>query len=277
MNRAVERGAAPAGGQELTRSLARALLVLEALGEAGKPLGVTEIARRIDVHKSSVYRLLRTMVGFEYLEQHEGTAAYWLGSRLSYLGNLAGRHMEFLRLARPHVERLGQLTRETANLARLQGNVCVYLLSIPTEQPIGMIARPYGETDPVYSTALGKAMLAFLPAPQVEESLRRVEWRAHTARTVRDKEVLVAQLQQTRARGYAVDDRENDEDVRCVGAPVFGRQGELAGAVSVSAPAFRLDLEEIGKVAALVLGCARDVSTVLGCPRRANPLFEEDD
>lgn len=260
-------------GPGLTRSLARALLVLEALGEAGGPLGVTEIARRIGVHKSSVYRLLRTMVEYGYLEQHGDSSAYWLGSRLTHLGNLVSLHMELPRLARPHLERLSQLTRETVNLGQLQGSSCLYLLSIPTDKSIGMIARPYGATDPVYSTALGKAMLAFLPPAHVSALLRGVQFVPRTPHTVANRKALWAALDTTRARGYAVDDRENDEEVRCVGAPVFDRHAQVVGAVSVSAPAFRLRVDDVPSVAELVKQTAFDIATVLGCAPQHNPLW----
>lgn len=257
---------------ELTKSLSRALRILNTLAEAGRPLGVTEIARRIGVHKSSVYRLVRTMVEFNYLEQHEATAEYWLGTQLSRLGQLAGAHLELPRLARAHVEQLAQKTRETANLLKLDGDSCLYLISVQTEHSIGMLPRPTGSTDALYCTAAGKAMLAFMPPRRAESLLTRIELIPRTARTLSTPEAVLASLEAVRQRGYAVDDEENEENVRCVGSPIFDRRGDVVGAVSISGPVFRFTDAFIAAAGPLVIECAVNIAAAMGLPPAQNPL-----
>lgn len=261
------------GRQELTRSLTRALKIMETLEESGKPLGVTEIARRIGVHKSSVYRLVRTMVEFDFLEQHTDSAAYWLGAKLSLLGDMASLHLELPKRVRPHVERLAQLTRETANFVKLQGYRCLYLVSIPTDQSIGMIARPYGATDGIHCTAVGKAILAFVDPARAENLLGRVPFVRRTAQTLTTPDQVLQELPTVRANGYAVDDQENEEHVRCIGSPVFDADGTVVGGVSISGPDFRIDDGSLPDLATQVIRCAVDVSAGLGLPGRVNPLM----
>ena len=262
----------PGNESELTKSLSRALRILNAIAAAGRPLGVTDIARRVGVHKSSVYRLLRTMVEYNYLEQHETTSEYWLGTQLSRLGQLAALHLELPRIARPHVEQLARRTRETANLVKLDGELCIYLISVQTEHSIGMIARPAGATDAIYCTAVGKAMLAFMPERRAESILSRVEFVPRTKATLRTPEAVLAALPEVRARGYSVDNEENEENVRCVGSPVFDRRAEVIGAVSISGPAFRFTDAFIAEMAPHVKACAISISAELGLPAQSNPL-----
>lgn len=266
------REAVEAKENDLTKSLSRALRILNAIAEAGRPMGVTDIARRVGVHKSSVYRLLRTMVEYDYLEQHEATSDYWLGSQLSLHGQLASLHLELPRLAHAHVERLSQISRETTNLVRLQGERCLYLISIQTDRSIGMIARAAGSTDALYCTAVGKAMLAFLPLRRAESLLERTPMEQRTDATPRTPQDVISQLDEIRSRGYSIDDRENDENVRCVGSVVFNRRAEVIGAVSVSGPDFRVSDAFITEHAPHVIECAVSISETIGLPRDENPL-----
>lgn len=257
---------------ELTKSLVRALRVLDAIGDAGRPLGVTEIARRIGVHKSSVHRLLRTMVELDYLEQHGSTSEYWLGLRLSSLGQLATAHLELPRVARTHVERLSTRTHETANLAQLHGDRCLYLISVQTDQSIGIIAKEPGSTDSLQSTALGKAMLAHLAPHRAKDLLKRAEAGPKTAAAPRPLADFCELLPRIRSRGYAIDDRENDQNTRCIGAPIFDRRGTVVGAVSISGPEFRVTFESIEANAPFVMECAIDISEAIGLPPSDNPI-----
>ncbi len=257
---------------ELTKSLSRALRVLNAIADAGKPLGVTEIARRIDVHKSSVYRLLRTMVKYQYLEQHQSTTEYWLGAQLSNLGQLASLHLELPKLARVHVERLSKRTQETANLVKLNGNRCIYLISVQTEQSIGMIARPLGSSDELHCTAVGKAMLAYLPPRRAQNLLTRSELSRRTPTTLTTPQDILDQLDDVRRNGYSVDNGENDENVRCIGSAIFDRRAEVIGAVSISGPDFRVTDAFIAQMSPAVMECALDISATIGLPREENPL-----
>lgn len=257
---------------ELTKSLSRALSILDILLQKGTPLGVTELAQSVGIHKSSVYRLLRTMVEFEILEQHPQTSKYWLGPKLALLGEAAYSHLELPRIAAPHVERLAQLTRETANFAKLLGGTCLYLVSVPSDQPIGMMARPYGSTDPIYSTALGKAMLAYMPSTRAKTLLKNVNFTRRTERTPTCAEEVLAQLETVRERGYATDIGETHEHTRCVGAAVFDARGDVIGALSVSGPEFRMPAERISECGALVIQAAVEISASLGLEPAQNPL-----
>lgn len=257
---------------ELTQTLSRGLTIINTLAEAEKPLGVSEIARRVGVHKSSVHRLLRTMVEYRYLEQHESTSQYWLGPQLSRLGQIASLHLELPKRARVHVERLSKLTGETTNLVKFHNETCLYLISIQTEQSIGTIARAPGSTDPLYCTAAGQAMLAYLPTRRAENLLQRVPLQAHTKNTLTHIDTILSRLETARSQGYAVDDGENDENVRCIGSPVFDQHCDVIGAVSISGPEFRVTDDFIARMAPAVIACAIDIAEAVGFPAGENPL-----
>ena len=246
--------------------LDRALDLLEALAEApaGAPLGVSEVARRAGVTKSAAFRILANLERRGYVAKDPVSARYSLGTQLVYLGERSLGAMDLRAAARPSLEALQQRFGETVNLGVREGAEVVYVDMIESSHGLRMAAR-VGGRDYLHSTALGKAMLAFLPPAERDHLLQmRNALPARTERTITDPGKLRAELERVRERGIAEDRDENEVGARCLGAPIFDHRGIVAGAISVSAPDSRLDDARAAEVAAAVLEEAAAVTRRLG-------------
>ncbi len=248
----------------IVKPVAKALQTLTVLGEAERDLSLAELCARVDIPKTTVFRYLQTLVEYGFVNYNPTTDKYSLGLKLWSLGQVAWSRTRLHELARDHMQRLREEFDETVNLGVLDGREVVYLGMAESHRALRMHAQ-LGGRDPVYSTSLGRAILAFLP---------ETEWPRHlparltpkTSRTVTTLAALRTILAETRQRGYALDDGENEENARCIGAPILNEQGRPIGAISVSAPASRLSLERIPDVAGVVMTTARRISLIAGYP-----------
>jgi IclR family KDG regulon transcriptional repressor len=223
--------------------VARTLDVLEALAGADHPLGPTELAARTGATKTAVFRILATLERRGYVIKEAGSGRYRLGTPLVYLGGRTLRSIDLRRIARPTLEGLFDHFHETVNLGVLDGTNIVYIDMIESQHGLRMAAR-LGDRHPAYSTAIGKAMLAFLPPPERARHLpARLE--ARTGRTIVDRAALEAELELVRQRGVAEDRGENEDGAHCFGAPIFDHLGVPVAGLSISGPESRL-----GQVAA---------------------------
>lgn len=244
--------------------LDRALDVLEALAEApaGASLGVSEIARRAGTTKSAAFRILMNLERRGYIGKDPLTARYTLGARLAYLGERSLGAIDLRAAARPALEELHRRFGETVNLGVRDGAEIVYVDMIESGHGLRMAAS-VGSRDHLHSTALGKAILAFLPSAE-RDSLLQHRLPARTERTITDPSRLRVELDLVRQRGVAEDRDENEIGARCLGAPIFDHRGAVAGAISVSAPDSRLDDDRAAEVAIAVRDEAAAVTRRLG-------------
>jgi IclR family KDG regulon transcriptional repressor len=246
----------------IVKPVAKALQTLIVLGEAEQDLSLAEICARVDIPKTTVFRYLQTLVESGFVNYNPSTDKYSLGLKLWSLGQVAWSRTRLHELAREHMQRLREEFDETVNLGVLDGREVVYLGMAESHRALRMHAQ-LGGRDPVYSTSLGRAILAFLP---------ETEWPRHlparlapkTSRTVTTIGSLRTLLVETRQRGYALDDGENEENARCIGAPILNEQRCPIAAISVSAPASRLPVERIPEVAQVVVATARRISMIAG-------------
>jgi IclR family transcriptional regulator, KDG regulon repressor len=219
--------------------LDRALDVLEALAEGAEPLGVTELARRVGATKSAAYRILANLERRGYVSKDGATARYTLGTRLAFLGHQSLGSFDVRRVGRPILEDLAKQFQETVNLGVLDGDDIVYIDMIESNHGLRMAAK-IGARDAVHATALGKAILAYLPERVIAQRLQRPLLR-RTARTVTNPQSLSEVLARVRENGVAEDLGENEVGARCVAAPIFDHGGNVIAAISVSSPESRLD------------------------------------
>ena len=246
--------------------LDRALDLLEALAEApaGAPLGVSEVARRAGVTKSAAFRILANLERRGYVAKDPVNARYSLGTQLVYLGERSLGAIDLRAAARPALEALQQRFGETVNLGVRDGAEVVYVDMIESSHGLRMAAR-IGGRDYLHSTALGKAILAFLlPAERDHLLYAPAGLPARTERTITDPARLRAELERVRERGIAEDRDENEVGARCLGAPIFDHRGGVAGAISLSAPDSRLDDARATEVAAAVRAEAASITRRLG-------------
>ncbi len=243
------------------QSLAKGLKILNLLEHSRQGMGTTEVANQLDIDKSSASRLLHTLANYGFVEQDEATARYLLGPQLVTLGQRLLNRITLRDHARPYLYELVDKTGECAHLAIQAQRQALYIDQVESTAAL-RVESEIGTLAPLHCTALGKTLLAFGEV-RIPDELQ-----PYTRRTVADRSSLAAQLEQTRKRGYAIDDEEYNYGVRCVAAAVYDHQGKLVGAVGISGPAGRVTLERIDEFGAVVKGVAGALSARLGYEAR---------
>lgn len=246
----------------IVKPVRKALQVLECLGEVQQELSLSEIARRVQLPKTSVFRYLHTLREFGFVTHDPQTDLYRIGLRLWELGQLTDDRLRIREIALPFMQKLGNRYKETVNLGVLDHCDIVYLEMVESPYSLRTQAR-VGSRNPVYSTALGKAILAFIPTEQWPNHLPP-KLIPRTSQTLTSLDVLKTELQEVCRRGFAIDHNENEEGASCVGAPIFNRNGQVIAAISISAPSSRLNRALEQDVAAAVRQTAIDISIRLG-------------
>ncbi len=243
--------------------------LLEALVERHQPVGVSELARALGLDKSRVYRLLLTLKAKGYLEQDLATRKYMVGPKLIALSSRILGNNDLYVQARPIMKQVRKATGETVHLAVRMEDQAVYIAQEISPEVIG-VNTEVGQREPLYCTAVGKALVAFLPEEELDAIVQRLEFRPYTPRTITSPAQFKVHCWEDRARGYAVDDEELHPGVRCIGAPIRGHDGGVVASLGISGPASRLSHEAIPRLARIVVHCANEISYRLGYLGEAN-------
>jgi IclR family acetate operon transcriptional repressor len=226
------------------RAVDRVCAILDLLQDSTEGVSLPALADATELPKSSAFRYLWTLEAHRYVERDATSGLYWLG--LGFAG-MQSRHLELLRhRTRPVLDALRDELGETVNLGILDGSSVIYLDLVESRRGVRMAARR-GDRDPIHSTALGKAIAALLTEAEVVLALEESGMPAVTPHTITTVAGYLEELAKVRRLGYAVDDAENEVDGRCVAVPILGTL--LPAALSVSAPAARLPVRDIEKVA----------------------------
>lgn len=220
-------------GQNVVKSADRALVILELLSRGRHRL--SDIAETLRLPLSSVHGLLGTLVHRGFAEFDQTTRTYGLGLKAWTVGQGYTGHRDIVGLALPLMERLAQETGETVQLSRLDGTENVYIAIAESPQPMKLVSA-VGMRLPAHAVGLGKALLAGLSDDELARRYRDVELARFTENTVTDPTELLAEIEQARVRGFAVDDEEYIIGCRCVAMPIRDHSGEVVAAMSVSAP-----------------------------------------
>jgi DNA-binding IclR family transcriptional regulator len=244
------------------QALDRAFAVLDLLAASATPLGLAEIAVALDLHKSTAHRFLMVLERHRIVERTQ-LAKFRLGLRLCDFGSRAIEQYDLRERAQLHLKTLVAEVEETAHLCILEKTHMVYIDKQEPARTIRMISR-VGASSPVHCTAVGKAILATMPRPRVEELLQVLHLDKFTRRTMTSREALLRELDRTSRRGYAVDDEEREEGVRCAGMAILDAHGEAVAAVSVSGPSFRVTMQKIPSIAGKLMACVKGIQQDLG-------------
>jgi DNA-binding IclR family transcriptional regulator len=243
--------------------LDRALAILQMLSADGPDLSLGEVSTKLGLHKSTVHRLMMVLERHKLVERNSENGRYRLGLKLFELGTRAVSKLDLRGRARPVLERLVLETSETVHLCILDDTEVVYLDKVEPTRSVRM-ASSVGRRNPAYCTAVGKAILAWLPEAQVESIVRKHGLKALTANTITSFLELKTELAAIRERGYAVDNEEIEEGVRCVGCVVRDFSGGPVAAISVSGPAFRVTRDKVKGISRPVVTAANALSAELG-------------
>jgi DNA-binding IclR family transcriptional regulator len=241
----------------------RALRVLEVLGARRDPVAVAEVAASIEADRSTAYRMLRTLVDAGYVDRDATANRYQLSYKLvSVCKHRLGGSDGNARAIMDCLHRLARITSETVDYSFLDREETVLIFKVEGTQHVAVHFQ-IGHRTPLHCTSIGKALLAFQDVRCVERVIAR-GLPALTARTITDPARLRAELQRIRAQGYAYDDLEVSDDMRCVAVPVFERDGVVRGGISLSGPASRFSLAKLDELRDCLLPEARQLSLELG-------------
>ena len=251
--------------------LERTFAILDVLAESSEDMSLTDMHKKSNLNKSTFYRLLRTLERYRFAEKDPGTKKYRLGSRFLELGVRTVARFELVTVGRPYLEKLSRETGETAHLGILSDGEVVSIAVVDGRHALRMSVTVGGRA-PAYCSALGKVILALRPEQDVDLIVRKHGLKARTRRTITRRSELKFELAEIRTRGFAIDEEELEEGLKCVAAPVQDYSGKVVAAVSIAGPAFRLTKKRVSALAPYVAQIAADFSRSLGHrPGAASP------
>ena len=251
----------------IIQAVSHALDLLEQFHDDVDELGVTELSKRLKLHKNNVFRLLATLESRGYIEQNKATENYRLGLKALELGQTFIKQMGLLRQAKPILEKIVEDCNETSYVAIYKEHHTVYLDVVETNLTVRVVSR-VGSRLPAYCTAAGKVHMAFMSDEELDDLLSHLKFVQHTPSTIASADALKAELAKVREQGYAFDDEELDSGVRCIAAPIRDYTRRIVGAISISGPSMRISNERVdSELVPLVLKAGADLSTRLGYPK----------
>jgi IclR family KDG regulon transcriptional repressor len=250
------------GGNTRLTSVGAALRLLKEFSAEEPEIGITLLARRLNLAKSTVHRLASTLVAEGFLEQNPSSERYRLGLSLFALGTLVRRRMDVSREALPYLHELRDRTGESVHLAVIEGAEIMYLFNLESQQAIGV--RSYlGLRKPAFCTSEGRALLAF-SSPAILSRIIKNGLTAHTQKTTTEPAALHRLLAEVKLNGYAVDDGESEEGMRGLAAPVWDASGAVIAAVGLAGPVPRLSKKSLRGFTPWVIAAAHGISARLG-------------
>lgn len=247
----------------IIQSVDRALKILELLEDASMDLSVTEIANKLDLNKSTAFGLIHTLMRKGYLEQNPRDSRYSLGLKLLRLGSAVQRHNILIRRAKPFMDELVKEFSETVHLTVERNGMVVYIEKIQGEKAI-FLQSAVGAENPMYCTAAGKCMLAFMSEPRLERLLKQMQpMEKRGTNTITDVEELKKELETIRQRGFGIDDEEHVPGLMCIAAPIRNPNNEVVAAISISGAKAGIPSKIVGDISERVMGIAQQISASL--------------
>jgi IclR family KDG regulon transcriptional repressor len=236
--------------------------ILQALGENNQ-IGISELSQRLMMSKSTVHRFLQTLKGLGYVAQEADTDRYRLTIKLFELGSKALESVDLVREADVQMRHLSRLTREAVHLGAFDEDSIVYIHKIDADYDLRMQSR-IGRHNPLYSTAIGKVLLAWMDPAEARNVLAHVVFRKSTPKTLTSAEAVLSILPRVREQGYGEDNEEQEEGLQCIAVPVFDRFGHVVAGLSVSFPSMRCGADTKPHYVALLQEAGRAISAQLG-------------
>jgi len=248
---------------DLVQSVERALDILDCL--SSKKMNLVDISKLVDLNKSTVHRLLQTLISKGFVVQDDLSAQYGLTTKLVELGQRVIDDLNIVELAKPTLTKLSQLTQEVVHLVMIDQEGAVYIDKLESSNTIRMYSY-VGKRIPLYCSAVGKAYLAFSKPITVKTKWEGIvsHLTRHTEHTICSEQGLLDDLHVTRSRGYAIDNEENELGIVCVAAPIYSHTKDIHYAVSVSTPKFRMDATTLETYGKAVVDATNEISALLG-------------
>lgn len=245
------------------QTVRRAIGLLDVLATTPRGQSLRQLSESLGLAKSTTHRLISALMSGGLVTICPQTKQYRLGIKLLELSAAVLDSMDIQEQARPFMQHLCEVSRETVHLGVLDGFEVMFIGHIESSESLRMSGR-VGRRTPAHSSSLGKAILAWTDEAVLQRYLAESQLAAQTARTITGPEQLLRALEEVRARGYATDEEENRVGIRCVGAPVRDHTGHVIAAISVSGPSFRFTPERASEMAAHLLDAAAGISERMG-------------
>lgn len=242
--------------------LDRSFRILDALAASDDAVSPADLAAGLRLHKSTIHRLLVVLEHQRFIRR-TADGKYGLGTKLIELGSRAMEQLDLEEHAIPFLRRLAAETGETAHISVLSGTEMMSIANVPGRWTL-TTPSTVGRRTQIYCTSVGKALIAFLPDDRLEPLLPRLQFTPHTRRTITSSAALRTELARIRRRGYAVDNEEAEEGLRCIGAPVRDYTGGVVASLSIAGPVFRVQKGRVAELSRAVIKAADDLSADLG-------------
>jgi IclR family transcriptional regulator, KDG regulon repressor len=245
------------------QSVDRALRILEIISTRKEGYGITEISKEMLLNKTSVYRMVSTLVQHGFVEQDAETEKYKMGYKVLELSSILLEFLDLRTEAKAYLKELEQFTNEVIHLVVYDRGEVVYIEKLEGSETLRMHSK-VGTRAPMHCTSVGKAILAYLPPSEVSQLLDQYDFTEHTPYTIMDKDALMKHLVEVREQGFAFDMEENELGINCIAAPIFDNSRKVVAAISISGPTMRMTSEKLDELKTRIVEVALKISRRLG-------------
>jgi len=247
----------------LINSILRACKILKSFSGEKAHFKMGDLARELRLDRSTTYRILLSLEKAGFVEKNEEEGTYSLGLAAFEIGNAYLLQTDLIRVSKPVMTDLAAKAQETVHLAVLSDTEIVYVDKVDSPRTLGVMSK-LGQRGPLHCTALGKSLLAFQPEDEQVRILQKIKMPALTSRTITSKEKLKEELKAVKKQGFALDRREIEEDVECIGAPIFNYLGSVVAALSISGPQRKMGTPREKQFIQDVVKAAAQISAKMG-------------
>jgi IclR family acetate operon transcriptional repressor len=250
-------------GDSGVRSLNRALSLLEDVAAHPEGAALGDLAHRADLAPSTAHRLLKSLELRRFVTQDAERGLWFTGVQAFITGTGFLRNRDVVAIARPYMHRAMEESGESVNLAILGGGETIYLSQVESRQMMRALAPPGGRA-PLHASGVGKALLSGMALQTARQRIATLTFTQFSDKTILDGQALMANIQQAKAQGYAIDDEEHAVGLRCLAAPIYNEFAEPVAAISISGPLARIADARLPVLGTLIRSFAEDITAALG-------------
>lgn len=245
-------------------SVGRVFRIIEVMAEGKGPMRLQDISSQLGLSASTVLRFLNALIGSRYVQQNPETLKYSLTMKFCHIGHLVSSQYSIRDVVRPFLVELAEQCQESSCLAIEQDNMVVYLDVVEGPGSILQTLQRIGKRAPLHTTGVGKNLLLNFDEDSITQLVEEKGLTALTKHTITTKNELLAELENIRSRGYAIDDEECESGVRCVAGPIRDYTGKVVASISVSGPISRMTFKKLDSIKDHVTKVSTELSLQLG-------------
>lgn len=253
----------PIKDRYLINSIMRACNVLECLSNDKDGLKTSDLAARLRLDRSTLYRILLSLEKCGFVEKNEKTGVYTVGIAAFEIGNAYLRRMDFIQISKPVMLELSLRAQEAVHIGVLSDTEIVFVDKVDSPRSVGMLCK-IGQRAPVYCTALGKVLLANRSEDEVVGIVKAIELKPFNKQTITSKKKFLEELKRVRTQGYAFDHSEHEDDAECIGAPIRDHLGRVIAGISISGPQKKIGTPQEQQFIDWVVEAASLISSKMG-------------